>query len=89
MRVEVRDLALTKVLGPDAGVIAADEGHDPPAWPAGRRSRASAATASMTSSFFCSGERGVMGGFLVTELVRDDFNKLNSRGSFTGTVSAS
>ena len=58
--VEVRYLALTEVLGRHAGVVTADEGLDPPAWRAGRRSRASAATASMTSSFFCSGERTVM-----------------------------
>ena len=64
--VEVRDLALTEVLGRDAGIVPADEGLDRPRLARGRRSRASAATASMTSSFFCSGERAVMvmGGFL-------------------------
>jgi hypothetical protein len=28
--VEVRDLALTEVLGRNAGIVPADEGHDPP-----------------------------------------------------------
>ena len=78
--VEVRDLALTQVLGRDAGIVPADEGLDPPRLAVGRRSRASVATASMTSSFFCSGERAVRVIPYATELVRDDFNKLNSAG---------
>jgi len=58
--VEVRDLALTEVLDRHAGVVPADEGLDPARLARGEALCASVATASMTSSFFCSGERAVM-----------------------------
>jgi hypothetical protein len=90
--VEVRDLALTKVLGPDAGVIAADEGHDPRRL-TGRealtRERRDGLDDLEFFLFRGTGDDGQGWILYAAELVRDDFNKSNSRRSFPGTVSAS